>query len=135
MCFVFSSRTKKLVAKKNISCWKLVQVVSEVHGVYKAAYNSSYLYSKYIRPDHVNIEPVPGLDGNEVHRGYHSYKHKEYLVKVMNQRMGYSIPTKTCLEVFKDTLMKFVIPKGTVYYANGMEYVSELIEMKDNKYD
>lgn len=135
MCFQFSKRTKKLVAKRNIPCYKLVQSVSEVNGIFRAAYNSHYLYTTSVRPSEVKIRVASFMDIDEINEGYHSYKRKSDVIDLIDKRKSYHEQTREALNVDTDRLIEFIIPKGTIYYANNHEYVSERIEMKENEYD
>lgn len=117
MCFTISEKfPKPLVAKRDITCYKLVFGKGEwrTHKGYEAAVQS-YAYYPGRTTKKVDIKPSL-YTANEIHEGYHSYRS---LQAVNKQKHIWSDSFVT---------LKMVIPKGTTYYKNDREYVSERLK-------
>jgi len=115
MCFTISEKfPKPLVAKRDITCYKLVFGKGEwrTRTGYEAACQR---YAYYPGRTTKKVDIKPSLY-NEVDEGYHSYRS---LREVNKQKPIWSADLVT---------LKMIIPKGTLYYKNDSEYVSERIK-------
>jgi hypothetical protein len=110
MCFNVTDPNVK-IADKNIVCWKEVQKTAFFWlGFYRSLYKGK-LYSliNFFFCKRVKIT-VRGMGWEPyINEGYHSYSNSDL-----------ALPRRR---------MKFIIPKGTLYYQNdkACEYVSERI--------
>ena len=120
MCFEVKKWSKAKTAKENIICWKFLEAnfqpfYREDYPPYKIGEKQKQeklIKNKRILKFHV-IEFV-------IYKGYHSYKHEEQVI--LNEGWWiYSYPEE------KTHICQFKIPKGTIYYENDTEYVSETI--------
>jgi hypothetical protein len=118
MCFETTESAKLKIAKKDIKCWKvldgnLAPFFSTDHG-----YNSPYIENK--RNIKVKIEKVLRRTsiGKRfvVNEGYHSFRS---LLSANMFAQGWSS--------WSSEIRIFIIPKGTRYFSNRTEYVSETI--------
>lgn len=115
MCFTISEKfPKPLVAKRDITCYKLVFGKGEwrTHKGYEAAVQS---YAYYPGRTTKKVDIKPSLY-NEIDEGYHSYRS----LKVLKEEQ----------KRWDDSLIgiKMIIPKGTLYYKNDRECVSERLK-------
>jgi len=122
MCFVSKNR-KAYVAKKDITCYK-VMVKSTLHD---SVWRSPYRYFGYV-PYKVYQTilnpftriPVPSLPAHIVlHEGFHSYSKRE-TVKLPLYTVSVGV-----------VVVKCIIPKGATYYKNTKQgiYVSNQIKI------
>ena len=107
MCFIIDPRTKKIkVAKKNITCYKIVDLVfgSKTEC---SSWWTHHIYTMGIENKKINLKINKH---GQINRGYHSY--------IINK-------DEYCNAIF-------IIPKGTRYYLSSLdnEYVSETIIFK-----
>lgn len=129
MCFIFSDNTKRLIAQKDITCYKIVYRRKErLKDTYISRYqNHTYRIRKI--QEQINLIPLQikrtifpsntEVQMTEINEGYHSYKKQSNL----SLWITFAYPNFCLCEA------KFIIPKGTVYYENDTEYVSERIKM------
>jgi hypothetical protein len=110
MCFETTKSAKAKIADKDIECWKIVKV--DNRPIYQDQ-NPPYEIGKR-NPD-VKIEPYWG----SIDRGYHSFRRK-----IKNVPYIYA---GSYLRDHPECIKKFIIPKGTRYYSNRTQYVSETI--------
>lgn len=114
MCFKLKSKRAK-VAKKNIICYKASDLRRESKAVvsFRPYFVSSFKYLLNKKTKKV----ILSVNCNEtILEGYHSIKSKDnwWLERrAENYKIG-----------------KFIIPKGTRYYENYEEYVSETLIFK-----
>lgn len=120
MCFYISDRYIGVrVAEKDIECLKVLKVQKKL---FRKRYKSlvyDYEYFKGRDCPRVEIHEGVGLDDfgrfkSFIYAGYHSWK---LLPELYLKNLDYRVS------------VKFVIPKGTKYYENDHEYVSEVIRM------
>ena len=116
MCFAISEKyPNALVAKRDITCYKLVFNKGEwySHSGYEAACQRYAYYPGRITK-RVNIEST--RFHATIHEGYHSYRS----LKVLKEEQ----------KRWDDSLIgiKMIIPKGTLYYKNDRECVSERLK-------
>lgn len=109
MCFITSRTARAKIAKEDIICFKCLYEPNDSiifhHRFYKGRSSpKTSLVKKY--------DSYDGTYG--IHHGYHSFKTEKDA-----RTSGY----------FYDKIAKFVIPKGTRYYSNHTEYVSEQIKL------
>jgi hypothetical protein len=109
MCFKTTRSSLKKIAKTNIECWKYVD---EINNAYSSPYRS-FIYRLKKRAKKVAIKKIchPTIKEYGIYKGYHSYKSFNIAKDEWNA----------------NGIHKFIIPKGTCYYANRKEYVSETI--------
>lgn len=111
MCFIVSKgkNSRSKIATKNIVCYKKSsQYWGEKKSNFNPPYYSSFQYYVNKRTPKVRLIKFSG----EINEGYHSYNNVEW-VRCSNSRVG-----------------KFIIPKGTRYFKNPYEYVSETLIFK-----
>lgn len=116
MCFDISEKyPNALVAKRDITCYKIVFDKGEwyTHHGYEAACQR-YAYYPGKTTKRVDIEST--RFHATIDEGYHSYRS----LKVLKEEQ----------ERWDDSLIgiKMIIPKGTLYYKNDREYVSERLK-------
>lgn len=114
MCFEVSKSAKVKIADKDILCWKLLE--RGMLPFYKKA-TIPYQHGK-ISP-YINLKVRDG----KINRGYHSWKsNKGALIK---ENMWFRVRFRK--EGVDYHICRFIIPKGTRYYSNRTDYVSESI--------
>ena len=116
MCFKVSEKfPKPLVAKRDITCYKLVFGKGEwsAHTGYESACQR-YAYYPGRTTKRVVIKPC--IVEKNIYEGYHSYRSLK-VVKKEKARWYDGLVT-----------IKLIIPKGTTYYKNDREYVSERLK-------
>ena len=125
MCFYLAwsnssdKRNNYKIAEEDISCWKVLNKnCSPLYGgtdMTKATHRVTNPYKK----GKTNPKQVICIEkGFMINEGYHSY------ISEKTAQLGYENHADyTC------KIKKFVIPKGTKYYENSSEYVSETIIM------
>jgi len=117
MCFTISEKfPKPLVAKRDITCYKLVFDKGKwsTHTGYEAACQR---YAYYPSRTTKRVAVKPSLyTANEIHEGYHSYRSLKVVKEEQKKWITNLIP------------IKLIIPKGTTYYKNDREYVSERLK-------
>ncbi len=108
MCFLTSKSSRAKIAKEDIVCYKCL--MGSVSPVYPFQYHKNKI------TPHVPIikQWSQWQKKWKIIHGYHSYKTRR-----MAEHSGYSY----------STIREFIIPKGTRYYSNRTEYVSERIIM------
>lgn len=107
MCFETTKSAKAKIADKDIECWKVLSPNNSA-----PCYN--YKYRKNRQTTRIPVKILIGDYQAIVTRGYHSYKSKD-------------IARNSWLREYNSLIKKFIIPKGTRYYSNRIEYVSETI--------
>jgi hypothetical protein len=111
MCFETSKTAMAKVAKSDIECWKAVYLFN---GKILSACED-FEYVKNIIQLKITLEKHQSYSfGWEIRYGYHSCK---------SLKEAKSWPSYL-------TVKKFIIPKGTLYFSNRREYVSETIILK-----
>lgn len=107
MCFSTTKNAKAKIAEKDIECYKIL-----IRGIYAPCQKKRYKKNE----SNPNVPLVKRRDGNYymIDKGYHSYK-----------TLG---SAKASWLLGK--IVRFIIPKGTRYYSNRIEYVSETIVMQ-----
>jgi hypothetical protein len=119
MCFITTKSAKAKIAKEDIVCWKVLRNdLSPLFGsITKGGiHNYTTMYLKGVVNPKVEIKKeYDWLGDHYINQGYHSYKNKP---KLYSTGLYYDFP-----------VCKFIIPKGTKYYSNYTEYVSETIIM------
>lgn len=116
MCFTISEKfPKPLVAKRDITCYKLVFGKGEwrTRTGYEAACQR-YAYYPGRRTKRVVIKPL--IVEKNIYEGYHSYRSLK-VVKLEKREWYENL-----------VIIKLIIPKGTLYYKNDREYVSERLK-------
>jgi hypothetical protein len=112
MCFTgnyFLNRKK--IAKEDIVCYKIGFVKNER---FFPMYHEWYAYLKdYLQPKEILKRKWNFILSFDINKGYHSYKSYD--------------SSKRCSS-FSDDICQFIIPKGTAYYENEDEIVSETIK-------
>ena len=108
MCFIVSF-TKRYeqpkIARRDIPCYKVLAWENDDEA---CAVIYPFRYKVGEIQDRVEIDPIFYTEHAKINRGYHSYKKDK--------------PFRGCNALF-------VIPKGTKYWANKEEYVSERIKL------
>ena len=109
MCFETTYSNKELIAEKDIFCWKYLQEDN-----YAPCWGTFLYKPKEVckKVELRIIETRESDTGTGINEGYHSYKH----FKLAPDWIRSDTKRK-----------KFIIPKGTRYYENDTEYVSETI--------
>ena len=119
MCFKTTKQARAKIAKADIICWKFLE--ANFQPFYRMQL-PPYLKKK-VQPS-IKIKKRVSFYGIYIYiidEGYHSYKleqraeiHESYFCKRVVKGKDYHI-------------CKFIIPKGTRYFENETEYVSETI--------
>ena len=110
MCF-YTNHSLPKIAQKNIVCYKILNRRWSPH--------VPFYYEKNKINEKVALIVVYS---NQIYQGYHSYKtFWQYIPKYDDYA---SVPKS------KFRIYKMIIPKGSVYYENYQEYVSETIILK-----
>jgi hypothetical protein len=114
MCFYFENYRQSKIAEEDIMCYKITQ--SDLSNWFQYALGRRVVYTINKHMEQVKIYRC----GDEINKGYHSFK-SLVLAKeeIKSNKMHYKI--------MKHPIHKFVIPKGTLYYENTTQYVSETI--------
>ena len=137
MCWYSKNELTKLVASKDIECYKnfsLAGITFEQKSIFNFKFGkkkiiqlvsliTKYLYIPYKEQPFIDLKPIkiptfPYEFGYEIHRGYHSYSTIENAQK----------------ELFglDEIIIKCIIPKDTEYYINDYnEIVSSTIIVTD----
>lgn len=113
MCFFVKSIYKELTANRDITCYKILEVVDWDSGMLLSPYcHHVYFLGELNRlNEKLRVSYLGGV--KVINEGFHSYC--EY----------FSYPhLKNLLNV---PIFKCTIPKGAKYYKNSMEYVSDAI--------
>jgi len=112
MCFTGNVFSKKKIAKEDILCYKCGDIVDGDYPQFHPIFYNDYFYLKdYFQPRLLLKKEISYLFWFSIHTGYHSYKH-----------------FKNELSWMRVNVEKFIIPKGSTYYENKNEYVSDLIK-------
>ena len=116
MCFEMLKYSRPKRAKKDILCWKILNIdYTPLYWGIKSPYNPRVL-NPIIE---LKKRKLRGLSFYIINEGYYSYQTQETAI---NQNREWEKNTTIIAE--------FIIPKGTLYYENECEYVSETIMMK-----
>jgi hypothetical protein len=107
MCFITTTKARAKIAKTDIKCWKYL-FPYYAGRKYESACVWNFSYTPNVLMQHIDIKK----EGSLINEGYHSYKSKETSDNAKNPQ--------------HETYL-FIIPKGTRYYENNTEYVSETI--------
>ena len=107
MCFNTSKLARAKIAKEDIECWK---ALNEINGELRSMC-TDYQYIKGKINPVIKIEKVHNYYFYEIREGYHSCR---TVIEAESWGCG-------------SVVHKFIIPKGTRYYSNRTEYVSETI--------
>jgi len=103
MCFTTRKNARAKIAKTDIECWKVLQMLN------KSPCEGYRYHRNKINPK-VQIKKLAG--NINIQEGYHSYKSLQF---AYNTIFSYSY------------VRRFIIPAGTRYFENKTEYVSETI--------
>lgn len=115
MCF-FVESNKELTAKKDIICYKFLQVVEEDSGMLVSPFIDHVYFLGEINKLNKKLMTYNLGDAKLIHEGFHSGN--SFMIKTWGDRP----------EIFKNySLFQCTIPKGSKYYKNEMEYVSDAI--------
>lgn len=112
--------SKEEIADKNITCYKVLKVAKGWFRFlyFKAQYRKFRYWFWYenFPCKKVKLKQItlPGFH-TQIHKGYHSYRHPVTTAELWENNF---------------VLVEFIIPKGTKYFKNEMEYVSESIKLK-----
>ena len=118
MCFYVIKQSRPRKAKKDIPCWKILNedytpLYHKENPPYKSGVLNPIIKLRKTKNDYYIISTIK--------KGYHSYQtEKEAIYKLR----------RLVILSFTPIVKKFIIPKGTLYYKNEKEYVSETIMMK-----
>jgi len=133
MCFVTTKSAKAKIAKEDIVCWKVLnsdfspiygfQYVLHTHPYLKGVVNSRVIIKK--EQDIFFDFGVPSM--YVINEGYHSYK-SESIAEGECPMLMFFLPAAG-FPIGDIKVVMFLIPKGTKYYENQKEYVSETIIM------
>ena len=111
MCFTILPESKLLIAKEDIICHKVLgQYENKLYSVYRNfryKINKTYRIFRWLKSALEKEE----LKFNSISRGFHSYT---------------EIPRHYYLE---NVAVECIIPKGSKYYQNYCEYVSNKIKI------
>lgn len=115
MCFVVMSN-KELTAKKDIICYKFLEIVDEDSGMLVSPYKDHvyFLGETYKLSKKLRIKKSGDYDSIE--EGLHSCN--SCIIKIWGDRPSF---------LRKCSLFQCTIPKGAKYYKNSKEYVSDAI--------
>lgn len=134
MCFRKLYGSTRQIAAEDIKCYKILEFDSPQSAT-AYHYNYRYLFHK------VNI--IPGLklssDTVEINRGFHSYIHYKSIERFRLKKRFSAIlkGTKKSKVWFKSyylekrVAVRCVIPKGSFYWKNDTEYVSNQIIVEE----
>lgn len=125
MCFTKAINSKRQIADKDIRCYKILVYKNE-----NSALAKIYTYTYKFGSLHV----IPDLKLNnkklEINKGFHSYVYYE---SIENFRMKKRLKTIIAnLDMFGAIVaVRCIIPKGSFYWKNNDEYVSNQIIVKE----
>lgn len=127
MCFrIDENDPDKRIAKRDIVCWKVVDINKIMSSVLFKSMYKDYVYkfdTEYYDESSLEIEKEPWDDTKLINKGFHSYKSQptEY---------AYNNCTNHILKN-SQVLVECYIPKGSEYYINLKEgeYVSDSIHI------
>ena len=124
MCFVVDSDKEK-IAIEDITCYKvLISLPFWGRLLYfygQCTYFKYWFWYKYFPCKKVNIKiDFVASPYQTIEEGYHSYRNSS----IINELHGYYNIDNNLI------LVEFIIPKGTRYFENKTEYVSERIKLK-----
>lgn len=118
MCFIIDPKQPDFkIAENDIDCYKLSwedreNVVSDIFRPFHREY-FTYTLNKKTKDEIV----CPSFFGSDsINEGYHSFKDESKLIGTFG--------------ITPRATGKFIIPKGTKYYENDYEYVSETLIFK-----
>ena len=123
MCFILNSLSEKKIASRDIVCWKVLTNNNQPPFTWVHNCFIPYLKNKLSVKIILLISTSHLTVNRYIDEGYHSYKLKKYANK------EYVAHCSEDVEISQLKVCKFIIPKGTVYYDNEREYVSETIKM------
>jgi len=112
--------SKEEIADKDITCYKVLRVRNWRFLYFEAQYRNFkyWFWYKYFPCKKVKLEQKTTPWGfREIHKGYHSWQRSNIV---------------TDAELWENNLIlvELIIPKGTKYFKNEYEYVSERIKLK-----
>lgn len=116
MCFISYLNPEELIASKNIICYKIVLKTKEKNKV-TAYMNPSHIYTLEKLNKKIKLNVHQYNLRYHIYEGYHSIITKDYL------KRKYTL-------IDNMVYVKCIIPKGTKYYKNVTEMVSENIIIK-----
>lgn len=114
MCYVLKENEESKIADKDIVVYKIICSDGTPLHNYKEGFKYNFLSRFFCKK--VNIKVQKSHKENIIFEGYHSYRSLEYAKGI---------------RVYSTIIRKFIIPKGTKYYCNNNEYVSERILMRN----
>ena len=118
MCFETTESARAKIAKKDITCWKVIQENFSNH--FQWAIGLRIEYKPNLLMPSVKIKKEKEWGEFVINKGYHSFCLKRDLNDFVNEN-----PFHFCSTIKR----KFIIPAGTRYYENDTQYVSETIMM------
>jgi len=115
MCFTTDKKTRSKVAKTDIEVWKAMYM-NHITEVLLSAVKAYYYKPGKLQPviklrKHTIGSDFPWMY-SQINEGYHSHTTPHHASKWAH-----------------DEIVKFIIPKGTRYYKNDTDYVSETIKL------
>jgi len=121
MCFnIACGMEEALYAKEDIECWKIIREDNTPVYIWTHQNDTPYIINKLAKK-------VPIIkEHNFIYRGYHSSKEN-----YKNELIPYALESSDTILREDLRLARFIIPKGTRYYENKSEYVSETIKLID----
>lgn len=117
MCFTGSIFISiKKVAKKDITCYKCGYIEDGEYPKFFPVFFHNYFYLKEYKQPILKLKrQIILLFWFKIHEGYHAYKRPKNELT----NLGHDV-------------QKFIIPKGSTYYENRIEYVSDSIKWVEN---
>lgn len=132
MCFTKVTRSKRMIADKDIICYKIIKFKSKNSGT--ALYFSRFKYQFGV----LNIIPAhkTTLIGKqcEINIGFHSYRfYRDIESRRLKKRLPNIIKNLGDINYFSldEVAVRCVIPKGSFYWMNHNQYVSNKIIVKE----
>ena len=112
MCLYIKKNAKQRIAKKDIECWKILEInvpaIDENH-LYRTPFMFRYVV---LGNEYRNANPlIPYIDGPDlaIHEGFHTYRFKDDALDVFDRNKKYFAPSRFCV-------VRCIIPAGTPYY-------------------
>lgn len=143
MCWTNRNELTKLVANKDIECYKnfnLTAITFEQKSIFKFKFGKKkiiqltslfrkYLYIPYKKQQFINLEPIRSSYNVDDFKNHYNYYYK-----IERGYHSYNTIKKAQEEIFfgDEIIIKCIIPKGTEYYINtNGEIVSSTIIVTD----
>jgi hypothetical protein len=132
MCFQLNKDSKPLIADKDITCYKTLRCYKHTE-LRSSIQGFRYFIGKINPKVRLDVSYASSVTASsnilihqvkEINRGYHSY--------IRDHSMG---PELLYFAVGIELSFKCTIPKGTKYYMNDLQYVSETIIVNGPVFD